>query len=225
MKPNLEQIQNNLTSPWDKGNKVLYDLCRDNFYHKETGEILAKVWLIGRAYSAAIERRKNKKEENDEFYIGKVAPKFISSGIDDDLDKLKSQTRLTTDNLLQVLTLHKKLTDITFEITELEKRSFCSKYLHFHLPDLFFIYDSRVVEAMRAFITKAPTEMESFIKSDQVDTEYATFVCKSIILREKIKSQHNIDLTLRQVDNILIEYTNEKAKEKLKTEPKLNRFV
>ena len=42
---------------WDLGNKVLYDLCSSYPYHKTDEEIIAKIWLIGRSYAAAIERR------------------------------------------------------------------------------------------------------------------------------------------------------------------------
>ena len=55
-----ELIVQCLKSPWDFVNKVLYDLCITHFYHTDVGEILAKVLLIGREYSAAIERGKNK---------------------------------------------------------------------------------------------------------------------------------------------------------------------
>ena len=47
-------------NPWDFGNKVLYDLCACNFKHDSDDKIIAKVWLLGRAYSVAVERRKTK---------------------------------------------------------------------------------------------------------------------------------------------------------------------
>ena len=49
----LEQALNDDT--WDLGNNVLYDLCKNNFYHKRNSEIIAKIWLIGRAYSASLD--------------------------------------------------------------------------------------------------------------------------------------------------------------------------
>ena len=39
------------------GNQVLYQMCRDHPGHTDTDVISGKMWLIGRAYSAAIERR------------------------------------------------------------------------------------------------------------------------------------------------------------------------
>ena len=66
---------------WEASNRVLYDLCREHPAHRESGEILAKVLLIGRVYAAAIERRRNKEDdhENDRFYIDTVAPPIRAS--------------------------------------------------------------------------------------------------------------------------------------------------
>ena len=62
--------------PWCIGNQVLYDLCRRYPYHTVNAEILAKIWLIGRAYSASIERGRGKAPgaewPNDRFYTKAV---------------------------------------------------------------------------------------------------------------------------------------------------------
>ena len=62
-------------SPWDLGNEVLYSLCHDYPKHDRGDAIIAKIWLIGRSYAAAIERRKNADPLHD-FYAGKSAPVF-----------------------------------------------------------------------------------------------------------------------------------------------------
>lgn len=206
--PELEVINQSLNSPWDFGNGVLYDLCRNNFYHKEPEEILSKVWLIGRAYSAAIERRRNKDEINDNFYIDKVVPEFIKSKLDTYLDKLKKFDSITIDNLPTILEAHYYLTQLTARLTDLEKRSFSSKYLHFHLPNQFFIYDSRVVGALRNFVSRVPKSMNSILIKEGIDTEYAKFAGKSFVLWENISEQYHVNLTLRQFDNVLIHYAN-----------------
>ena len=63
-------------SAWDFNNRVLYDLCRNHPGHDDDSVIIAKMLLIGRAYSAAIERRKNKKqgEDTDSLYVERVGP-------------------------------------------------------------------------------------------------------------------------------------------------------
>ncbi len=212
--PTIQEIDKCMTSLWDFGNGVLYEMCRENFYHKETDKILSKVWLIGRAYSAAIERRRNKVTINDNFYIDKVAPTFKGSEIDSYLSELRNHNKLTIENLPLILKAHNYLTQLTASITDLEKRSFSSKYLHFHLPNLFFIYDSRVVDSLRHFIGKVPRSMDFIFESDSVDKEYAKFVCKSFVIRNGIMDNYNIDLTLRQFDNILIDFANKKLNEK-----------
>ena len=206
----IETIENCRETPWDFGNQVLYNLCKENFFHVETDKIIAKVWLIGRSYSAAIERRKNKVAINDNFYEDTVAPAFSNSLIDSYLKTLKNQEKLTIENLPMVLETHNYLTQLTASITELEKRSFCSKYLHFHLPNLFFIYDSRVVDSLRSFSSRIPKIMKPIMKNEKIDNEYAKFVCKCFELRNKLNEYYNIQLTMREFDNILIDHANRK---------------
>lgn len=55
-------------SYWDLGNKVLYDLCRKYPRHEGYPEIIAKIWIIGRSYAAAIERRKSDAVKMDENF-------------------------------------------------------------------------------------------------------------------------------------------------------------
>ena len=208
--PSIENIEKHKTSPWDFGNRVLYDLCKENFNHQDASKILSKVWLIGRAYSAALERRKKKKSINDNFYIDEVLPAFVKSKIDVYLNDLRQYNELTIEILPKILKVHSYLTQLTKSITLLEKRSFSSKYLHFHLPNLFFIYDSRVVGSLRQFIDRVPIAMEMILHSDDIDREYAKFVCKSFVIIEDIKKQYNIELTPRQFDNILIDIANDK---------------
>ena len=36
---------------WVFGNNVLYDLCASYPLHSDPGEVIAKIWLIGRGYA------------------------------------------------------------------------------------------------------------------------------------------------------------------------------
>ena len=121
------------------GNKVLYDMCINNPLHNNNDVISGKVWLIGRAYAVAIERVREKKYINDDFY-SEIVPKIFNEfykDFDNDIKDIKE------NDLNNALSVHKKLTDAIKNVTGLEKRSFNSKYLHFHCPDIFYIYDSR----------------------------------------------------------------------------------
>jgi len=196
---------------WDLGNQVLYDLCSNNFTHDTAEKVIAKTLLIGRVYAAAIERRKNKSGINDNFYIDTVAPTFTNSRLDNILGELKKYDQISVDTLPDIINAHHFLTQTLFEITELEKRSFSSKYLHFHLPDLFFIYDSRAVAAMRHFVNSLPKHLKLSANKDNSDKEYSSFVYKCFFLRQTINEQHNILLTPRQLDKLLIEKANNNA--------------
>lgn len=203
---------------WHFGNEILYKMCKENFEHKNDTHILTKVLFIGRIYAAAIERRKTKNNDiNDNFYINAVAPKFLNSDIDKYLKHLKNFDSLDMNNLKMVLETHYYLTKLINEITELNKRSLVSKYLHFHLPELFFIYDTRAVEALRNLISKVPTDLKYLTELENVDIEYAKFFCKCYALKTEIKHKFNYDFSNRHLDNLLIENANFKNSEKRKT--------
>ncbi len=201
------------SNPWDFGNQFLYTLCRNNFTHDKDDRILTKVLFIGRIYAAATERRKNKTSDiNDNFYIDTVAPTFRKSKLDIRLMKLKQIKNVSVDNISEVLEVHHYLTTTIKTITALDKRSFSSKYLHFHLPNIFFIYDSRVVKALRQYKCKVPKDLEYLIKLSNVDKEYAKFFCKCFDLKKQIDIKHKTNLSNRQLDNVLINIANKKNK-------------
>lgn len=172
----------------DLGNKVLYDLCSTNFTHDTTEKILAKTWLIGRAYAAAIERRKNKNksEISDDFYTDIVVPTFEKSDLDIILADLKNYTEISSDSLPKIIDAHYYLTDFLFKITELRKRSFSSKYLHFHLPELFFIYDIRAVSAIQFYVKKLPKNLQVLADRENADNEYSNFFSNASFLGRKL---------------------------------------
>lgn len=202
---------------WDFGNAILYKLCKDNFEHKTDEHILTKVLFIGRIYAAAVERRKNKsKDINDNFYTDVIAPTYRESKLDEKLSELKSVNTDKVENIKSVLQTHYYLTSMLQKITALDKRSFSSKYLHFHLPDIFYIYDSRAVTALRQFTSQVPKDLKHILKFENIDSEYAKFYCKCYDLKRRIKAQFNIDLTNRQLDNLLIEVANKQSIEKQK---------
>ena len=130
-------------SIWDFGNQILYDMCEKTPLHINDDEIVGKVWLIGRSYSVAIERRK-KYIGDKYFYETHLVPAInkIANELDDAITRLKAEEKITDEIIPKIFELHKLICDALYDITDLQKRSFASKYLHFHLPKLFYIYDS-----------------------------------------------------------------------------------
>src|SRR6266576_2399763 len=113
------------------GNEVLYRMCAERPEHTDIDVIASKIWLIGRAYSAAIERKVRVKKGED-FYHQIVAPRIRDSRVDEWIKSVSDIDRLTTYNLALSLSCHKKLTDLFATLTSFQKRSLASKYLHFH---------------------------------------------------------------------------------------------
>jgi hypothetical protein len=189
---------------WDLGNKILYDMCQQYPSHRNKSEIIAKVWLIGRSYAAAIERRKdtgNGSFDGDDFYLEKVAPEILDSDIDNWLSSLNKEDTASKDNIQNILLVHLNITELFSTISGLEKRSLASKYLHFHLPNLFFIYDSRAVTSVSHLSKITGRVGRSMYKSDN---EYRKYFEKCLNIMEHVKALHGIDLAPRSLDNLLL---------------------
>ena len=190
---------------WSLGNEVLYDLCRAHPRHVSVREVVGKVWLIGRAYAAAVERGRGTAAgpglSNDSFYTEALAPALIESQLDECLQSLHALDQISTEHSAPILLVHGYLVAELAKLTGKGKRSFASKYLHFHRPLLFFIYDARATEAVRALgirRTRGPRAVGA-------DAEYAAFVHTLLALREKIADQFGVSLTPRQLDRLLLQ--------------------
>lgn len=190
-----------LPSPWDLGNEVLYELCRTHPLHTDVPSVVAKVWLIGRAYAAAIERRRNKSDQNDDFYVQKVGPSIIHSEIDSWITTSKQWDRPSKQSFSTLLEVHNRTTQLFSHISGLEKRSLASKYLHFHVPSLFYIYDTRAVEAMRELGSVVGRVGRGVATADN---EYRKFAEKCLSLQQHIESELSVSLTPREIDNLLL---------------------
>lgn len=187
-------------SAWDLSNQILYEMCQKYPHHNNDDEIIAKIMIIGRVYSAAIERRRQVNNSSGMFYLNEVAPVIRKSKIDTWLDSLKAFESPIYDNCAQIIAIHKRVTDLFAKISGLGKRSLASKYLHFHFPDLFFIYDSRSSYALMR-MTNSPVWNSSFI---EYDTAYAKFVLRCMNLVEKVYKDCGIYLSPRQLDKYLL---------------------
>jgi len=171
---------------------------------------LPKVWLIGRAYSAALERGKNAGPHgdlsNDEFYA-KVPAAMRDPAFGRALRPLAKLTDVDRISSGVVLTAHARLVEVFQELTGKDKRSLASKYLHFHYPHLFFIYDSRAADAVR--MCGLPTV--SIDARRGFDRTYAQFVCAALGVREFVSERFEVLLSPRQLDRLLIGSADTKA--------------
>ena len=191
---------------WQFGNNILYKMCQSNFEHTKQEIIAGKLWIIGRSYAAALERRKKYNNiSSEDFFTNYVIPKMLTNAhtIDTFIDKAKKYNYTMKDNIDKILYIHKFLTDLFYELTGLNKRSLASKYLHFHCPDLFFIYDSRAHSNLVQFVKK---KKKYNIEQPEIlyDTIYEDFYYRALKLLNYVQTQYNKEITPRDIDNILV---------------------
>ena len=97
--------------------------------------------------------------------------------IDSWLARLTPATgELTPDRLSAVVKVHGLFTSLVAEICRASPRSFSSKYLHFHCPDV-PVYDSYATAALCADFPLSPG-VRPFAKPAGADEEYYSYCCR-----------------------------------------------
>ena len=138
-------------------NHVLYRMCIAQPHHCNASVVSGKVQLIGRAYSAAPSRG----VKIDSFDEG-IADAIVTRGSELDLAIATAQEsgRISINTVERSVGAHRLLNEIIMDFIRNSlggeagrglghRDSFCSKYLHFHAPMAFPIYDSIVTKTLR----------------------------------------------------------------------------
>jgi len=176
------------------GNKILYKMCNDEPKHDNIDIVKSKLWIIGRSYSASIERG-----AGEGFNIETTANAMINSVLDEYLKELDRYTRIEKDNLNLVLQTHKLLVDIFEKTTTKKKRSLASKYLHFHNPKMFFIYDSFANKYIREKLYK-----RRYKYTRKYDFEYEKFCLRCLDYRQVLEKKLKGLVSARRLDMDLL---------------------
>lgn len=197
------------SSTWQLSNDVLYNFCAEYPEHRKANVVLGKIMLIGRVYAAAIERGvpQEPRDENVQFFLDTVAPEIIGSDIDTWISEARAVSRRNRNWFDTLVGVHHETTRLFHRITNKYKRSLASKYLHFHVPDLFYIYDSRAVGAFRQGVIQGLDEAipRATNTNNLGDNEYRKFSEKCEYLREYCRTRFQKTLSPRQLDNLLLE--------------------
>ena len=179
------------------GNSILYNMCTKRPLHDDIDTISSKLWIIGRSYSAAIERKAGKN-----FKIQKAAKIIMNSDIDEYIADILKVRRPTEKNIHRVLAAHKYLTDVLLRATGVEKRSLASKYLHFHSPNSVFIFDSIANNKVRSKL-----KGYRFKVSNDYDNNYESFCYRCIEYRNNhLEPKLGQLATPRRLDMELLQY-------------------
>ena len=219
VKKDFEKYISKQDHKWEFANNVLYDMCDSNPNHSDPDIIVGKILLIGRSYAAAIERRKDvhKDVDNDTFYYSVVAPQLHAVGnkLDAKINAIKKGKGTIKDNICDILDTHCYLMNIFNAISNLNKRSLASKYLHFHCREKFFIFDSRAQGAVKQLVTKPEKIILNSMKvydnniyndngDKYYDKEYGDFVCRMIELQNYLKEEMEMIVSPRILYSFLL---------------------
>ena len=200
--------------PWDLCNDTLYELCRKNPSHRTDEEITAKITIIGRVYAASLERRKEtESERGDAFVSNTVVPKIRDSKIDDWFNELAREQinvkRSKVERLSLALQIHANLVELFGRIAKQQKRSLASKYLHFHFPDAFYIFDTRAIGAVKGCLDK---QLRVTDDDKEYDQQYSKFVRGCEELNKKIETVLGRRLSPRELDKVLLKLSAEASR-------------
>jgi hypothetical protein len=188
----------------DLANRLLYELCQKHRSHDDDQAVYAKIVLIGRSHAAAIERRdKFLRVPNDEFYEKKVVPAVRREPVDQWLADAAATPGIASETLPVLLSVHAKFTRLFKRISGRNQRSLASKYLHFHLPEHFFLYDTRAVQAL-GFLKEVIGKRLMLGPNAAHDAEYERLARKCLKLQAEALRLGIPPLPPRHVDNLLL---------------------
>lgn len=193
--------------PFDVLNKMLYDAVATHPSNTDPSAIIGKLLLIGRTYSASVERRKTNGETKDERQALEVviaaAEAIAKSQCARMLDEFSWDQRLTPECLPEVVAIHRELCSALQLANNRENSSLASKYLHFHRPGLFPIVDSYVREGWSWIMEELEQNYRGWRTFGQV-SRYQDWCARILILRELLEKHTQQPISLRQVDNYLL---------------------
>lgn len=202
----IDRATDEARDPWAVSDGVLYSLCKKHQDHQDTRASTAKMLLIGRTYAASAERGRSAGNSaslsGDAFYTKALPRALKRSRLDALMDLVRSERYATEENVVASLAVHSELMKVLRELTGVEKRSLASKYLHFHVPQLFFLFDSRA-DATLSRISPI-RKRSSSLRALGGDLAYTRFVSCALALRGQLEARFGVRLSPRYLDRILL---------------------
>lgn len=119
-------------------------------------------------------------------YIIELSQRFIDQKADRHLKRLPKPIADFRKHLEQVVDVHHSFESIFSNDDELGRVSLTSKYLHFHRPDLFPIYDSRAATAI-AQIAPDSRFTGYKVSSGHATSLYGKFTVRSAWLLDRME--------------------------------------
>ena len=190
-------------------NHILYRMCAEQSRHNNPVVVAGKLELVGRAYSAAPSRG----TKIDKFYAD-LAEAVVEQhvALDAAITEAHEIKQPSLDGLPLILKAHALLNGLVVDFINSKipgggprsvnhRISFCSKYLHFHVPTAVPIYDSIAQNALQDRLKAG--QFEAARRHSDFAGTYAVF-CRKLIAYAS--ATHSEDWTPRSVDAELYGY-------------------
>jgi hypothetical protein len=188
---------------WGAVDDVLYSICARYPDHSDRRVVTAKVALVGRAYSAGLERQV--KPDPGEQAIAKIAKFMLAHASEVDaiiagLDALHEP--LDGAAMTAIVDQHGRFTTLLRQVTarQTTPRSFAAKYLHFHRP-VVPIYDSYAAERLSALVPRGAKQIPVG-QPPGSDDQYRSFCARFFWLYDACHQQR-LSLTVKGLDSYL----------------------
>lgn len=180
------------------GDMHLYKMCRDALISKNKEDIASTIWLIGRSYAASPEREIKKaiikgygenkeKQLTSEDLFERFAEALNDAGLlinemINDIEYCYERKRINEDVeiLYRTVGLIRTINHIRLAVSGLPSTnnivSFCSKFLHFYMPQSVFLFDQislnggkRIFESIKSKTEKKEVCNNLVIKDFQIE--------------------------------------------------------
>jgi hypothetical protein len=169
--------------------RALYELCFMHRHHFRDDIVADKLRMLVRLCA---ERGIMMRDFSPEY----VAHRLGRAEVDRWFGGLATAEKLDVALLLEV---HKHMMRVLDDLSEPEARSLASKYLHFHFPELFFVFDSRVEAAA---MTLGEGEC-GYLALTEHDPIYGRFYACARKMVEKMTPLVGRRLSPRELDRVL----------------------
>lgn len=190
MKPNREFIEDALSGVTvDPRTRALYELCFMHRHHFQDDIVADKLRMMIRV---CVEQGLRVNDFSAEL----VAHRLGRSGIDRWFAGLATAEHLDPGLVFE---LHKRVMDVFSDLPEPQARTLAAKYLHYHFPELFYIYDAGL-ETAAADLGEGEC---GYLAHAEHDPVYDAFFACCRKLADKLAPLAGHRLSPRELDRIL----------------------
>jgi hypothetical protein len=170
--------------------RALYDLCFMHRHHRRDEVVADKLRLLTRLYADS------PSWPAKGFSAEATAHNLTRSHVDHWFGAITTAEELDVSLLLE---LHRHLMKVFRDLSDEEARSLASKYLHFHFPELFYVYDTRIATALSLLMHGDC----GFLALADFDPAYGRFHACCRKLTERITPLVGRRLSPRELDRVL----------------------